>query len=83
MKGEGDYASSLKSYEEALSNFRKLYGNEHRDTAQALNMLGNLEKLQKNYPAAKKYCDEALAIYQKVLGKDHVELPIRLTILAI
>jgi hypothetical protein len=72
----GNAKSALKLGEEALSLRRKLFGEEHPDTAQSLNNIASYYKSLKNIPRALEIGEQALWIRRKLFGEEHEDIAI-------
>ncbi len=67
----GDYRGAKFFSERALAIHEKVLGSEHPSTAQSLNNLAELLRLQGNYAGARPLYEQALTISEKVLGSEH------------
>jgi tetratricopeptide (TPR) repeat protein len=68
---QGRYAQAQPLYEQALAQFRRLLGEEHRDSARACNDLAINLEAQGRYPEAAEGHRKVLALRRKVLGEEH------------
>ncbi|RRR74024.1 MAG: tetratricopeptide repeat protein [Candidatus Viridilinea halotolerans] len=78
----GSYASAQPYVERALALSEQVLGAEHPDTAQSLNNLAWLYRVQGNYGAALPLYERALPLSEQVLGADHPQTVQVLTNLA-
>ncbi|MFM9964396.1 MAG: tetratricopeptide repeat protein [Planctomycetaceae bacterium] len=67
----GQFAEAGKLAERVLETHRRLFGEDHPDTATSLNNLALLYESQANYAAAEPLYQRALKISEKALGPDH------------
>jgi tetratricopeptide (TPR) repeat protein len=65
------YEEARPYLERALDIRKKVLGEDHPDTAMALNNLANLLSDQSSYEEAQPLYERALAIRKKVLGEEH------------
>jgi tetratricopeptide (TPR) repeat protein len=79
----GDYAKAEPLYQEALRIRKKVFGNEHPNTALSLSNLGSLYYSMREYSKAQPIYQEALLIRRKVLGREHPETALSLNNLAL
>ena len=78
LRRQGDYPAAQNSIEQALNLRRHLFDDEHPDTAQSLDYLGELAQEQANYPQAHQYHQTALHIRQTSLGDNHPDTTLSL-----
>jgi tetratricopeptide (TPR) repeat protein len=83
LENRGQYSEAEPLKLEALAISRKVLGDEHNDTASALNNLAILYWYQGKYEQAEPLYQQALAISRKVLGDEHPDTAIDLNNLAI
>jgi tetratricopeptide (TPR) repeat protein len=69
--GRGFFRQAASFYRDALVIREKTLGPEHPDTAENLNELGFLLRLQGDLAGARPLLERALAIREKVLGPEH------------
>ncbi len=67
----GFYAQSEALHRQALAIREQVIGIEHPATAESLNFLAMLSRLQDNYEQAETFHRQALAIREKMLGLQH------------
>jgi tetratricopeptide (TPR) repeat protein len=67
----GQYILSYKSKLNSFEIYKKVQGNEHRDTLSSLNNLGNVLNSLGNYKEAEEAHRQCLMIRKKVLGDEH------------
>jgi CHAT domain-containing protein len=67
----GKYNEALPFVERALEIRERLLGNEHRDVADAIDILAIIYSRRGEYVKTEPLCLRALAIREKALGKDH------------
>ncbi len=70
----GDMKEAEAQILPALSAQRRLYGEEGRDTLEALNEIALLRWIQGNYPEAERLQRQIIAIKERTLGPEHPEL---------
>ncbi len=70
----GEYAKAETALREVLAARRKLFGDEHREVAAALNDLGVTLEYQLKLPEAEATQRQALAMRRKVLREPHVDV---------
>lgn len=78
----GDFDLSVELLEEALEKSRKIYGDEHLNTASAAAMLGEVERWNGNFDRAESILREALIIRQGLNHEDHSDLAVNIDRLA-
>ncbi|ABX07916.1 Tetratricopeptide TPR_2 repeat protein (plasmid) [Herpetosiphon aurantiacus DSM 785] len=71
LKRNSDYKASFMYHQKALAIRKKIFGDNHVNTAKSLNMLGMLCRKMANFNMAKEFYEQALEIYQRDLGDDH------------
>ena len=80
----GNSHEAVETFREALAWARKIYGNEHRDTATQLSGLGLALKDEGKLTEAEQALRESLAIYRKLYaGKAHPDIGVVLNNLAL
>ena len=62
------YEQAKPYYEDALAIYKKMFGDNHPDTAASLNNLGQLLYNQGKYVEATIYLEQALTVYETALG---------------
>jgi serine/threonine protein kinase/tetratricopeptide (TPR) repeat protein len=70
-KQMGLYPRALTLMESAVATHRRLLGDEHPQTLNVVQKLGNLLELMGRFDEALRYCREALEKSRRVLGDDH------------
>jgi len=71
LDAQGNYAAAQPLYEKALEIRRRLFTDEHADTASsAIKLAANL-RAQGKYSAAQPLFEKALEITRRLLGEDH------------
>lgn len=68
----GDYDGAYPYYEKALVIRKKLFGENHLDTAHSLSRMGYLLHSQGKFAEALPYFEQALAIQESLLGKENI-----------
>jgi tetratricopeptide (TPR) repeat protein len=68
---QGRYAEAEKLYGEALEIQRRVRGQDHWETLQAMHTLAGVYMSQERYAEAEKLCKETVEIQRRVLGQDH------------
>ncbi|HEY4308796.1 MAG TPA: CHAT domain-containing tetratricopeptide repeat protein [Pirellulales bacterium] len=71
---EREFERAREQLELSLALRRKLLGNRHRKTANALDSLGRAHSLMHDYAKAQACFEEELAIRRETASKDHPEL---------
>jgi len=71
LLNQGKYQEAILVAERAVEVAKRVRGQEHPETADALNNLGIIFKNTKDYAKAERLYQEALQIRQKVLGPKH------------
>jgi tetratricopeptide (TPR) repeat protein len=81
---QGKLSAAEPLYEEALSMYRRLFGDrDHDNLAGSINNLALLYRAQGKYSAAEPLCEEALAMYRRLFGdRDHNNLAVSINNLA-
>ncbi|MDX1996102.1 MAG: serine/threonine-protein kinase [Thermoanaerobaculia bacterium] len=79
----GELESAGKLAAESLAERRRLFGNDHPDVAEALNILGTAQQENGELDAADRSFREALAIRERRLGADHADTAESLNNLAV
>lgn len=67
----GFHLQSQSLHQQALTIREQVFGPDHPETAESLNVLAILSRNQGDYEQAEKYHQQALTIRQKTLGPDH------------
>jgi CHAT domain-containing protein/tetratricopeptide (TPR) repeat protein len=67
----GAFEQAERDAREAVRVFRKVLGDEHADTANALSSLANLLVAARKFDAAREVLATALTIYRNTLGEHH------------
>ena len=65
------YKSAKEQYEKALEITRKIYGEQHGDTATTYNSLGVVYSALGQHSLAKQHYEKALEIRRKIYGEQH------------
>ncbi|NEQ49983.1 MAG: tetratricopeptide repeat protein, partial [Leptolyngbya sp. SIO3F4] len=78
----GQYSEAEPLYEEALSMYKRLLGDEHPYVATTLNNLALLYDNQGRYSEAEPLYEEALAMRKRLLGDEHPDVALSLNNLA-
>ena len=71
--GRSDYTEALLSFTRALNIRIKLFGEEHRQTAESYYLVGVTQHSLENYTAALESKKRALHIRMKLFGEEHSE----------
>jgi len=79
---QGNYAESLRTYQQSIKICEKILGPEHPDLATSLNNLASLYYDQGNYAEALPLYQRSLKIREKALGSDHPDVAQTLSNLA-
>ena len=80
---KGEYAAGEQSATQLVEEARRVFGNDHPDTATSLNILADAQMRQGKYAAAQKNFSAALAIYEQKLGPEDVSTAAALNNLAL
>ncbi|MBA8667731.1 tetratricopeptide repeat protein [Holosporaceae bacterium 'Namur'] len=72
---QGEYKKALKDCEQALTSFKKIYGEEHPDVAAVYNSMGLICKAQSKYKKAFKFLNRSLLIRKRVYSHEYQEHP--------
>jgi len=81
-KNMGRYEKAVEAYERSLEIAKKLYGNNHPDTAIIVNNLGSVYAAMGDYERALALFQQSLSVYDKILGPEHPQTATSLNNLA-
>jgi len=68
----GDDSKAMDSIKKALKIRKKVFGDNHQDTAKDYDTLGKIHQNMENYSKAEEYYQKALKIRKKVFGDHHI-----------
>lgn len=70
----GDYRQAHIVAQKTLSFAKRIYGNQHQNTADAFNKLGIASEAMRELDAANTYYENALTIFELSLGKENAKV---------
>jgi len=80
---KGEYARGEDSGRQLVEEARRIFGDDHPDTATSLNVLADAQLRQGKYAEAQKNFSAALDIYERTLGPEQVDTAAALNNLAL
>ena len=72
-----EYNPAKELYEKALTNRKKIFGEDHADVATSYNNLAVVYNSLKEYNQAKELALKALRIRKKIFGEDHADVALQ------
>jgi len=70
----GDYAQARIVAQRILSYAKRVYGDQHQNTADALNKLGIASEALGDFDTTKTYYENALALFKSSIGKENAKV---------
>ena len=69
-----EYQEAISRYENAMTIYVEIYGEEHAETAKSNSALGNVYFRLGQYSQAKKYREKAMIIRKRIYGEEHLDI---------